>query len=306
MSISLLAVSHRGFVVVSERSSLSVDAGIPVSSEMAFMERPDATSASMSAFHMGPDLRLAEDRSQRVTECRPEYCSDMSTPHTFGERVLEMRLLRGMKQADLARASGLSPTTINEIESGLNQTTRKLSQLAKALRANPMYLTDGKLPRDAEDLSLSVDLPDIRAGDISIPQLDVWGSMGHGAVPPDHVDVVRNVIVNRKELEKQCSFTAPQNLQIITGYGRSMQPTFQDGDPLLVDTGVTTVTIDAVYVFEIEGEIYIKGLQRLPGGRLRVISHNRSENDPWEIDPFQMESLKIRGRVVMAWNARRL
>lgn len=149
-------------------------------------------------------------------------------------------------------------------------------------------------------------LPKLWDGSFSIPQLDVSGSMGAGSIPPDHVDVVRNVVVNRKELEKQCSFTSAQNLQIITGYGRSMQPTFQDGDPLLVDTGVSAVTVDAVYVFEIEGELFIKGLQRLPGGRLRVISHNRSENDPWEIDPFQMESLKIRGRVVMAWNARRL
>ncbi len=130
--------------------------------------------------------------------------------------------------------------------------------------------------------------------------------MGAGAIPPDHIDVVRNVVVNRKELEKQCSFTSPLNLQIITGYGRSMKPTFQDGDPLLVDTGVYTVTVDAVYVFEIDGELFIKGIQRLSAGRLRVISHNRDENDPWDITPAQMETLKIRGRVVMAWNARRL
>lgn len=294
---------QRGFPVVSDRSSLSVEAGMPVSAEMAVMDRPDATSWSMSSFHMGTDIRLAESKCQRLSEHRSPYRSRMST---FGERVRRLREKRGLNKAQLARAAKLSPSTINEIEDGTNETTRKLSQLARALGANPLYLTDGKLPEDAEDVSVSVAVHNRSTGDISIPQLDVQASMGPGSVPPDHVDVVRNVVVNRKELEKQCSFTSPQNLQIITGYGRSMKPTFQDGDPLLVDTGVSTVTVDAVYVFEIEGELFIKGLQRLPGGRLRVISHNRDENDPWEIDPFQMESLKIRGRVVMAWNARRL
>lgn len=280
-----------------------MDAGIVEREAISVMERPDLTSDSMMSFHMGRNLRLAEYKSQRVSEYRSSYRIRMST---FGERVRRLREKRGMKQADLARASGISPTTINEIENGTNETTRKLPALSKALGANPLYLTDGKLPEDSGESAVAVAVHDRATGDISIPQLDVLASMGPGSIPPDHVDVVRNVVVNRKELEKQCSFTSPQNLQIITGYGRSMKPTFQDGDPLLVDTGVTSVTVDAVYVFEIEGELFIKGLQRLPGNRLRVISHNREENDPWEIDPFQMESLKIRGRVVMAWNARRL
>lgn len=291
--------------MVFDRSSLSVDAGIPVSREMAAMDRPDATSWLIRSCHMGPDLRLAESKSQRLTEYRSSYRMHMAS--TFGERVKRMREKRKMSKAALARAAGVSPSTITEIEDGTNEESRKLPRIASALRANPLYLSEGRQPEDApEGGGSSVSVIDRATGEISIPQLDVQGSMGHGAIPPDHIDVVRNVVVNRKELEKQCSFTSPQNLQIITGYGRSMKPTFQDGDPLLVDTGVQSVTIDAVYVFEIEDELFIKGLQRLPGGRLRVISHNREENDPWDISPEQMETFRVRGRVVMAWNARRL
>ena len=257
----------------------------------------------MIGFHMGSNVRLAEANCQRLSEYRSSYRSRMST---FAERVRRLREKRGMNKAALAKAAKLSPSTITDIENGKNDTTRALPRLAKALGANLLYLTDGKLPEESGDLSVSVAVHDRSTGDILIPQLDVLGSMGAGAIPPDHIDVVRNVVVNRKELEKQCSFTSPQNLQIITGYGRSMKPTFQDGDPLLVDTGVDTVTVDAVYVFEIDGELFIKGIQRLSAGRLRVISHNRDENDPWDITPAQMETLKIRGRVVMAWNARRL
>lgn len=299
---NLLPVSHRGLTVISVRNSLRVEAGMPVSFEIAAMLRPDASSCSMISFHMGPNLRLAESVCQRLSESFSDYRAPMS----FAERVKARRNELGFSQAALARAAGLSPPTINEIESGKNMTSRHLPALARALRCNPLYLTDGKLPKESDSGTIIPAMLDRASGEISIPQLDVQGSMGHGSIPPDHIDVVRNVIVNRKELEKQCSFTAPQNLQIITGYGRSMQPTFCDGDPLLVDTGVTSVNIEAVYVFELEGELFIKGIQRLPGGRLRVISHNREENDPWDLTPEQVSTLQIRGRVVMAWNARRL
>lgn len=279
-----------------------MDGGMPASSAICRIDMPEATSDSIIGFHMGVDIRLAESKCQRLTEGLSSYRRRM----TFGERVKEMRELRGLTRDALAKRARVAGSTITDIEDGTNQQSRKLAQIARALGANPLYLTDGILPKESEEIGISLAVYERDSGEISIPQLDVLGSMGTGAIPPDHIDVVRNVIVNRKELEKQCSFTAPQNLQIITGYGRSMKPTFSDGDPLLVDVGVTSVTIDAVYVFEIEGELFIKGLQRLPGGRLRVISHNREENDPWEINPFQMETLKIRGRVVMAWNARRL
>lgn len=227
---------------------------------------------------------------------------------TIGARLRFARKTSGFSQESLAKKIGVKQPTISDLESGKSQDSAYWPEIEQATGFRGQWIKSGKGAQRVGDIqTTNYDTAlDSALNDISIPQLDVMGSMGPGAVPPDHVDVVRNVVVNRKELEKQCSFTSPQNLQIITGYGRSMKPTFQDGDPLLVDTGVSQVTVDAVYVFEIEGELFIKGLQRLPGGRLRVISHNRDENDPWEIDPFQMESLKIRGRVVMAWNARRL
>jgi phage repressor protein C with HTH and peptisase S24 domain len=141
---------------------------------------------------------------------------------------------------------------------------------------------------------------------IEIPQLAVAGAMGDGSFPPDHIDVVQHVTARISELRKLCSFTDPKNLQVITGYGRSMMPTFCDGDPLLIDTGVNTVDIDAVYAFTFDRKFYIKGMQRMPRNGLRVISHNKAENDPWDIKDEEMDLLVVHGRIVLAWNARRL
>ncbi len=130
--------------------------------------------------------------------------------------------------------------------------------------------------------------------------------MGDGNYPPDHIDVVQYVTARVSELRKQCTFSDPKALQIITGYGRSMLPTFSDGDPLLVDTSVKDVELDAVYAFTFDGKFYIKGLQRIPRAGLRVLSHNRDENEPWDISIENMPLLSVHGRVILAWNTRRL
>jgi len=143
-------------------------------------------------------------------------------------------------------------------------------------------------------------------GEIVIQQLDVLASMGQGAIPPDHVDVIKTFGANLQELRKRCTFTAPENLQIITGYGESMRPTFSDGDPLLVDVGIREIKVDAVYVFTYDEELFIKRVQRMPGKVLRVISDNRDSHDSWDIGPFDSPRLNVRARVVLACNLKRL
>ena len=217
-----------------------------------------------------------------------------------------------MSPAELSRKSGLSPSTISDIESGKNSSTRRLSALAKALGANPMYLAEGSLPKESGSGDVAHGINEVRSeytanrNIIEISRHDISASMGHGAIPPDHVDIVRNVIADVAELRKICTFTAPANLQIITGYGESMTPTFNDGDALLVDTGVREAKLDAIYLFLFDGELFIKRIQRMPGGTLRIISDNRQAYDSWDIPPSDMYKLNVQARVVLAWNARRL
>ena len=138
---------------------------------------------------------------------------------------------------------------------------------------------------------------------ISIPQLDVYAAMGDGLYPPDHIDPVQEVTVSISELRKQISFSAPQNLNIITGLGDSMEPTYKDGDILLIDTGVKSVDLDAIYVLYLNGKLYIKTIQRMPDGSFRMISDNK-KYDPYTIQ--ESDDVVIQGRVLLAWNARKL
>lgn len=136
-----------------------------------------------------------------------------------------------------------------------------------------------------------------------IPLLNVGASMGDGSFGPEHVDLVRSISVNLADLRKKIHFSSPQNLSFITGYGPSMEPTYFDGDLLLVDEGVQTVEIDAVFVFLLNDKLYIKTLQRTPSGSLMMISDNKKFL-PYEING--KDSLLIRGRVLLALNAKRI
>ncbi|HZR35702.1 MAG TPA: LexA family transcriptional regulator [Nevskia sp.] len=140
---------------------------------------------------------------------------------------------------------------------------------------------------------------------ISIPELNVAGSMGPGALVPDHVEVVRRIVVDPAHLSRKVGYTSKASLQFITGYGDSMEPTFSDGDVLLVDAGIYEVRIDAVYVLERENEIFIKRLQRRPDGSLLMISDNKNYQ-PFAIERDRLGEYKVRGRVILAWNAKRL
>ena len=55
-----------------------------------------------------------------------------------------------MSQADLARAAGVSPGTIGNIEAGTRRSPRELLAIAAATKVRPEWLKSGKGPRDAE------------------------------------------------------------------------------------------------------------------------------------------------------------
>jgi len=66
---------------------------------------------------------------------------------TLGDRIKKERTAKCWTQLELAQRSGVSETTINELENNPLRGTTRLVAIAKALRVNPEYLQTGKGPR---------------------------------------------------------------------------------------------------------------------------------------------------------------
>jgi len=143
-------------------------------------------------------------------------------------------------------------------------------------------------------------------GDIIINQYrpeDVAGSMGGGLILSGQQGVVQSLRVDRNWAHRNIPANSGfHNLRIITGFGDSMQPLFNSGDPILIDIGVNTVDCDGVFFFYLEGEAFLKRLQRIPSkGKLiiRAISENRTLYEPFDIDEYV--SFGVLGRVLKVW-----
>lgn len=129
--------------------------------------------------------------------------------------------------------------------------------------------------------------------------------MGQGLHLPDQPGVIQSWRVSAEWVEKNVrAYSAKQNLCIVTGFGDSMQPMFNPGDPLLVDVGIRVVDFDAVYFFRVGNEGFVKRLQRIPmesGLIIRAKSENK-EYDSWDITSVM--DFEVLGRVLKVWCSR--
>jgi transcriptional regulator with XRE-family HTH domain len=80
---------------------------------------------------------------QRSSDINLYNNSDMEK--TFGERVREARKSLKLTQKQLAKKSGLSQTTISDIERGRNAASKEILQLAQALHQSAEYLQFGTI-----------------------------------------------------------------------------------------------------------------------------------------------------------------
>jgi len=217
----------------------------------------------------------------------------------------------------LAEAAGCSKKYLDQIvqgfQSGNDRNPRKLgdsvsAKIAEALRKEPYWMDqphpelwdeEGRTLEKGGELGHSI--LDKKTGLVTISRYDTGGSMGAGTVLRDQPGVIERLDVSHEWLEKNVrGHTTAKNLCVVTGFGDSMRPMFNPGDPLIVDAGVKTVEFDAVYFFRVGDEGFIKRLQRVPGTGLLAISENQAYRD-WLIKP-EMD-FEVFGRVLKVWRS---
>ncbi|MFJ5179999.1 S24 family peptidase [Pseudomonas fulva] len=138
--------------------------------------------------------------------------------------------------------------------------------------------------------------------EILIPQYDVRAAMGHGQVPADYNEAVRNLVVREDTLrEKGVTYTSPTALAMITGWGQSMEGTINDKDLVIVDRGVNEFVGEGIYVITWHQELYIKRMMRLDEDHFRLIS----DNPHYENQTARIDDVTIHAKVLLIWNAKK-
>jgi len=215
--------------------------------------------------------------------------------------------------AEISEAEGLSKTlswqTVQQWERGDSAPKRKrMETVARLLdlRITDLIATDigsDHLPSKLVAQERAAYLPGFEP--ISVPLLATSASMGPGAEQHDDVVVGRLTLSPSWVSKTLRPLTKLENLRFIHGYGDSMEPTFVDGDILLVDAGSSDVKVDGIYVLEANDRLYIKRVRQRLDGSYEISSDNPTVKT---VDVLTDGSapVNVKGRVIWVWNGKKL
>ncbi|MFN3375504.1 MAG: helix-turn-helix transcriptional regulator [Burkholderiaceae bacterium] len=145
----------------------------------------------------------------------------------------------------------------------------------------------------------------VESDTVMVPMLNVAASMGHGYKMDVEEETIQEVRFSKRWIRQNTDASSFQTLAIVTGKGDSMEETFFDGSPLLVDTSVSRLKIDSVYVMRRDDELFIKRVQRNIDGSYEIISDN-PKYKPQRIESPEKAGLVVLGKVLIALNAKRM
>ncbi|MDI9680449.1 MULTISPECIES: LexA family transcriptional regulator [Burkholderia] len=223
---------------------------------------------------------------------------------TLDQRIQTVIDETGAEQIELAAAAGVTKGTVNQWLDGKIKSIKLEYALGIEERwgYNPVWLVMGRGPKKSSERPARNESE--RTDVIQIPRFDTGGAMGYGLELRDQPGIIETLRVNNEWISKNLkNYTSIENLCVVTGFGDSMRPMFNPGDPLIVDVGVRVVEYDAVYFFRVGDEGFIKRLQRIPtedGLMLRAKSENPSY-DTWDITPRM--AFEVFGRVLKVWRS---
>ncbi|MGK7908884.1 MAG: S24 family peptidase [Synechococcus sp.] len=106
---------------------------------------------------------------------------------------------------------------------------------------------------------------------IGIPLVDAEVSAGPGILVRE--ENLQEVMAFDRQWLRSKLGSSPDNLTLVTVSGDSMAPTLMDGDTIFVDCQVNELR-DGIHVFQMNGDLLVKRLQKLPGSMVSVISDN--------------------------------
>lgn len=131
-----------------------------------------------------------------------------------------------------------------------------------------------------------------------IELLDVQAKAGVGGIiNNEYPEVIQAIYFSLDGLLEIVGRKTDDGLFMINIPTDSMSPTIDKGDVVFVDTNVRNYYGEGIYIFAIDNEVYIKRLQKIPGGTYRALSDNKNY-DPFDITEDVFNTAIVIGKFV--------
>jgi phage repressor protein C with HTH and peptisase S24 domain len=219
----------------------------------------------------------------------------------IGNRIRQLRLVKGMTISDLADAIGIDPANVSRLETGKQKsfTEQSLGSYAKALGIDVSELFTPLI--NGITVYKNSDNPEHGEGDsvYRVEMLDISASAGNGFIKSsDVIDIIRSIEYNSERAVSMFGGRTSDAVKVINVRGDSMADTIEPGDLLFVDISITNFDGDGIYVFGFDDKIYVKRLQMIPD-KLLVISDNPKYRE-WSIEQTNEDRFCIFGKVMIS------
>ncbi len=215
-------------------------------------------------------------------------------------RLIEERERLHLSQPAFAEMGGAKLRTLQNWEGAKNFPSSEFLADAAKFGIDVQYIITGhRSLRGAAPSPASADNADV----LHVPLYSIKGSMGNGNDLLTEDVLMGETPVSRKWVALHLPHVRPDALQMIHAYGDSMLGTLNSGDFALVDTDVSDIDIDGVYVLQADDKLFIKRVTRRMNGRLEVTSDNPTVKTVEVLNGSH--EVRICGRVVYGWNGRR-
>lgn len=238
-----------------------------------------------------------------------ELSFNIPTMVEYKDRLAQAMSAANVDVTQLAKLVGVSYQAAKKVVDGMSRafSAENNSFAAQALGVSSDWLATGKGDMKRYEMTLGggpAPAPESGKPTVVVPLLANAASMGPGNDIMEHDVMTGDLHLNQEWVEQSVRPSALSALRFIHGYGDSMKGTFNDGDILLVDTGVRIIDIDGVYVLRAHDRLFVKRVRQRWDGKYEISSDNPGIKTSDVLDG--REELDVRGRVLWAWNGQKL
>lgn len=236
------------------------------------------------------------------------------------ERLSALMDEKGISIEDLRGAVGVTYEMARRYKLGI-ATPRKdrLKKIADFLGVNQSWLQfgEGVMVGERNQISNSQITNTVTYGVQEIPlaqnkqddehiyridYLDVRAAAGMiGFSNSDYPEVISSVFLSDEGLRELVGKANTNGIRLINVPTDSMEPTIRKGDIVLIDTEINHYNGDGIYAFSINGDLFIKRLQKMIGGGFRVISDNKDKYEPEEMNDSIYQTAVFVGKFIRRW-----
>ena len=217
-----------------------------------------------------------------------------------GDKIRQIRKAKNMTLTELALLAESDVGNLSRLERGKQGYSDALiKKVAAALQVQPSDLfSSDDISDTVHSYSINSLIESRREDVYRVDVLEVSASAGNGSPSRDVVEVIRSIEYEPEQAKLIFGSVPQEMVKLINVRGDSMQGTIEPGDLIFVDQRVTYFDGDGIYVFDFNGDTYVKRLQKVKTD-LIVISDN-SKYREWTISTEEAEMLHVSGRVMLS------